>query len=305
MHGGGRFDRPQRVDDTVLAELARFVPFAPRHQPHNIAGIEALSRAAPDLPQVACFDTAFHAALPAERARLPVPARFDAAGVRRYGFHGLSYQSIVDRFPTVVGEALPARTVVAHLGAGASLCGLAEGRSVYTTMGFSPLDGMVMATRPGRLDPGVLLHLMRAEGLDLEALERMLYDESGLAGLSGAGGDMKALLAAEADDRDAALAVAQYVDRLAQEVAAAAAALGGIDALVFTGGVGENAAPIRARALERLGWLGFRLDAAANTDGAVRLTVDGTRPAAFRVPTDEQETIARACRAVLESAGRV
>jgi acetate kinase len=300
VHGGGRYDRPVRVTPALIADLRGFIPFAPRHQPHNIAGIEALAAIRPDLPQIACFDTAFHAHMPPVRQRLPIPRALHEKGVRRYGFHGLSYQSIVARFERIVGAPLPARSVIAHLGAGASLAGVLEGRGVYTSMGFSPLDGLVMASRPGRLDPGVLLHLMRMEAIDAAALERLLYDACGLVGVSGLTGDMKTLMAS--GEPAAGEAIALYIDRLAQEIGAAAAALDGIDALIFTGGVGENAAPIRARTLDRLGWLGFRLDTEANGNGGPRLTMAGTEPAAYRVPTDEERVIAEACRTALDSA---
>lgn len=297
VHGGGVYDRPARVDAALIEACKRFIPFAPRHQPHNVAGIEALAAAAPGLPQVACFDTAFHATLPPERARLPIPRALHDKGVRRYGFHGLSFQSILARFEPLVGAPPPRRLVIAHLGAGASLCGVIDGESRYSSMGFSPLDGAMMASRPGRLDPGVILHLMREEGMGADALESLLYDRCGLYGASGLTGDMKALLA---DGSPAAReALALYIDRLAQEVAAAAAALDGIDALVFTGGVGENAAPIRAAALERLAWLGFALDPAGNGRGGPLLTSSRSERAAYRVPTDEQSVIARACREAL------
>ncbi|MBP5856779.1 acetate/propionate family kinase [Marivibrio halodurans] len=297
VHGGGVFAAPERVNDALLERLRAFIPLAPRHQPHNIAGIEAMATLAPELPQVGCFDTAFHAAMPEVRTRLPVPDRFHRAGLRRYGFHGLSYQSIVDRFERMTGTGLPERLVVAHLGAGASLAGVRAGRGVYTTMGFSPLDGLMMATRPGRLDPGALLHLMREEGLDAARLERLLYDECGLLGVSDESADMKSLM--ESGTAGARVALDLYLDRLVQEIASAAAALDGIDALVFTGGVGENAVGLRAEALERLAWMGFRLDPAANAGHGPCITRDGGGPAAYRVPTDEQWVIAEACRTVL------
>lgn len=293
VHGGGVHAAPARVDADLIARLRGYIPFAPRHQPHAIAGIEALADIAPDLPQAACFDTGFHAGLPAERARLPLPRRFHEAGLRRYGFHGLSYQSIIGRFADLTGAALPARAVIAHLGAGASLAGVRDGRGVHTTMGFSPLDGLMMASRPGRLDPGVVLHLMRVEGLDADGLERLLYDECGLLGVSGFSGDMKTLM--ESDAPEAVEALTLYTDRLVQEIAAATAALDGIDALIFTGGVGENAVGLRADVLDRLAWLGFRCDRTANAAGGPLLSEAGTTPAAYRVPTDEQRVIAEAC----------
>jgi acetate kinase len=295
VHGGSRFVAPLRLDPAVIAELQTLIPLAPLHQPHNLAAISALAARAPHLPQVACFDTAFHATQPEEARRLPLPAEYDARGIRRYGFHGLSYESILDRLRAAAG-GLPRRLVVAHLGHGASLCAIRDGRSIATTMGFSTLDGLIMGTRPGGLDPGVLLHLLR-EGASPAEIEDLLYHRSGLLGLSGISAEMKTLL--EDPAPEAAAAVRQYCYRISRELGSLAAALGGLDALVFTGGVGENAAPIRAAVCRAGAWLGIKLDEAANEAGADRLSTAGSAVAAWRLATDEQGVIARRTAAEL------
>jgi acetate kinase len=267
VHGGTRFTAPVRIDATTIAALRDLIPLAPLHQPHNVAAIEAVAAALPNVPQVACFDTAFHATLPEVAARFALPEKYWEKGIRRYGFHGLSYEAILHR----LGDDVPSRLIIAHLGNGASLAAVKDGKCIATTMGFSTLDGLVMGTRAGLMDPGVLLHLMRSEGLDYAALEKLLYHESGLLGLSGRTADMKALL--EADDQSSKLAVEIYCTRIAREIGSLAAALEGLDALVFTGGVGENAAPIRARVTDAIKWLGI-----------VDVRV---------IPTDEELTIAR------------
>jgi acetate kinase len=267
VHGGTRFTAPVRLDPAAIGALRDLVPLAPLHQPHNVAAIEAVAAALPGIPQVACFDTAFHATQPEVAARLALPERYWQAGIRRYGFHGLSYEAILHR----LGDEIPPRTIIAHLGNGASLAAVKHGKCIATTMGFSTLDGLVMGTRGGLMDPGVLLHLMRNDGVDLARLEKLLYHQSGLLGLSGKTADMKTLL--ESEDRQSKLAVEIYCYRIAREIGSLAAALQGLDALVFTGGVGENAAPVRAQVAEQLQWL-----------GAIDIRV---------VPTDEELTIAR------------
>ncbi len=290
VHGGERFAAPVVVDAGALAEIRRLVPLAPRHQPHAIAAIEALAAAKPGLVQVACFDTAFHRTQPELAQRFALPEALHAAGVRRYGFHGLSCESIAAQLPAHLGAAARGRVVVAHLGSGASATALREGRSVASSMGLTPLDGLVMATRPGALDPGVLLYLMREHGYDEARLSRLLYDESGLLGVSGLSRDMRVLLASDAPA--ARLAVALFIERLVREIGSLAAALGGLDALVFTGGIGENAAEVRALVCTRLAWLGVTLDSPANARHGPRLTTETSRVSAWRLATDEESVIA-------------
>jgi acetate kinase len=289
VHGGGRFERPVVVTPEVLGELAALEPLAPLHQPQNLAGIRAAAAALPEAMQVACFDTAFHHTCPPVATRLAIPREWHDRGVRRYGFHGLSYESVVARLPEVAG-GIPERAVIAHLGAGASLCGVQRGRSIATTMGFTPLDGLVMATRSGSIDPGAVLHLVLRAGLSAAAVETMLTRESGLLGVSEISGDMRALLAS--DDPRAAEAVELFCERAARETASLAAALGGLDALVFTAGIGAHAPAIRARIAAKLGWLGLELDAAANAAHGPRISRPASRVAAWVIPTDEEGVIA-------------
>ena len=298
VHGGTRFSTPVRVDGTILKELATLIPLAPLHQPHNVAPIEALQTLLPSLPQVACFDTAFHATQPEIATRFPLPEKFWQAGLRRYGFHGLSYEAILHALPAVAG-GIPSRLVIAHLGNGASMAAVRDGKCVATTMGFSTLDGLVMGTRPGAIDPGALLHLLR-DGMGREELERLLYHESGVKGVSGLTADMKTLL--ESADPKAKLAIDLYCYRIARELGSLAAALGGLDALVFTGGVGENAAAIRARVCADAAWLGLQLDDEANRRGGPRISTAGSPVAAWIVPTDEELTIARHTQRLLTRA---
>ena len=291
VHGGTRLTRPRMIDVETLDAIEALSPLAPLHQPHNASAIRALGRRRPALPQVACFDTSFHATQPLEERRLPIPRVFADRGLWRYGFHGLSYESIVASMPAVSRRPLPARLVVAHLGNGASLCAMFHGRSIATTMGFSTLDGVPMGTRPGALDPGVLLHLLDAEAMSVAALRELLYRQSGLLGVSGISADMRTLLAS--DDPRAAEAIAWFCYRVAREIASLAGALGGLDAIVFTGGIGERAAPIRARILDRSGWLGVTLDPRANDGHGPRITALGSRVGAWVIPTDEESVIAR------------
>ena len=291
VHGGTEFAAPVRVDAPVLAALERLVPLAPLHQPHNLAPIRRLLVRRPELPQVACFDTAFHRTLAPEEQLFALPPAYAERGIRRYGFHGLSYEAISAALPRVDPRAAAGRTVVLHLGNGASLCALRAGRSAATTRGFSTLDGLVMGTRCGALDPGVLLHLLVREGMVARALERLLYDESGLLGVSGVSGDMRALLAS-ADPR-ARLALDLFVHRIARELGALAAVLGGLDALVFTAGIGEHAAPIRARVCEGARWLGVALDPDANASHGPRISAAASAASAWVIPTDEEGVIAR------------
>ena len=295
VHGGARFAAPVRVDDTSLAALADLIPLAPLHQPHNVAPIRALRRLLPELPQVACFDTAFHMTQPEVAVRFPLPEEYWQKGLRRYGFHGLSYEAILHALPGIAG-GVPPRLVIAHLGNGASMAAIRDGKCVATTMGFSTLDGLMMGTRPGSIDPGLLLHLLR-DGMSRDKLERLLYHESGLLGVSGQTADMKTLL--ESADPKAKLAIDLYCHRIVRELGSLAAALDGLDALVFTGGVGENAAPIRARVCASADWLGLAFDAAANDRHSPAISSTQSKVAAWVVPTDEELTIARHARALL------
>jgi acetate kinase len=297
VHGGSIYDAPVRIDKAVLEQLDRLVPLAPLHQPHQLAAIRAVAEVAPELPQIACFDTAFHRSQPALAQAVALPRELAAAGVRRYGFHGLSYEAIALALPALAPEVAEKRVVVAHLGNGASLCAMRGRRSVATTMGFSTLDGLVMGTRPGTLDPGVLLYLMDERGMDARQLEDLLYHRSGLLGISGLSSDMRELLASA--DAEAREAVDLFVYRIARELGSLAAALGGIDALVFTGGIGENAAPIRARVCADAGWLGVQIDEAANRAGAPRISAPGSAASAWVVRTDENRMIARHVRTLL------
>lgn len=297
VHGGARYSAPVRIDAQVLAELEKFVPLAPLHQPHNLAPIRALMASQPGLPQVACFDTAFHRTQPIEAELFALPKRYYDDGVLRYGFHGLSYEYIATQLPRIAPEIGAGRVVVAHLGSGVSMCALAGGKSVGTTMGFTALDGCPMGTRCGELDPGVVIYLGRERGMSLDDIEALLYKKSGLLGISGVSNDMRDLLASAAPD--ARLAVNFFIYRIACELGSLAAALGGIDGLVFTAGVGENSALIRARICERAAWLGIDLDTGANASGGPRISRDGSRVSAWVVPTNEELMIARHTRDVL------
>ncbi len=290
VHGGGVYAASTRITDEILDELAGFARLAPHHQPHSIAAIEALRELAPELPQIACFDTAFHATIPEVATVLPLPRVLRETGLRRYGFHGLSYANVVRRLPAVSGAGLPARVLACHLGNGASLCAIRDGTSVATTMGFSTLDGLVMATRSGAIDPGVLLHLMSAEGMSASALERLLYDQSGLLALSGVSADMRQLLADTS--ADAAFAVEVYCTAIARHAGAMISAMQGLDAVVFTGGIGENAAPIREKVMRTLAWTGLAVDRQANDRGEARLSAPGSPVAAYIIAADEEGVIA-------------
>jgi len=298
VHGGLDFSAPVRVSATVLDALERLIPLAPLHQPHNLAAIRAVAARAPGLAQVACFDTAFHAAQPPLAQAFALPRRLTETGLRRYGFHGLSYEYIARMLPAIDRGAAAGRTVVAHLGNGASMCALAAGKSVASTMGFTALDGLPMGTRCGAIDPGVLLHLLDHHGMDARGLERLLYHESGLLGVSGVSSDMRALLASS--EAHAAEAVDLFIYRIVRELGSLAAALGGLDALVFTAGIGENTPSIRARVCAAAAWLGIELDEAANADGRTCISRRGSRASVWVLPTDEELMIALHTSAVLE-----
>jgi len=290
VHGGQHYSAPVLIDAKVLAELETLVPLAPLHQPHNLATIRVLMETMPSLPQVACFDTAYHRTQPDVAQRFAIPRRFAEEGVRHYGFHGLSYEYIASVLPTLEPTLADARIIVAHLGSGASLCAIHNGRSIATTMGFSPLDGLVMGTRCGNIDPGVLLYLMDRHNMDARALEQLLYHQSGLLGVSGISNDMRTLLAS--DDPHALEAIELFVYRAGREIGSLAAALGGLDALVFTGGIGEHSAMIRAKVCRQAAWLGLELDDSANTTGVSRISTLSSKVSAWVVATDENRMIA-------------
>ena len=291
VHGGLQYDRPVRVDEAVLANLQALVPLAPLHQPQALAVLRAVQRHWPDVPQVACFDTAFHRGRPEVAQMFALPWDLYESGVRRYGFHGLSYEYIADTLPVAAPEIAEERVVVAHLGNGASLCAMHARRSVETTMSFSALDGLPMGTRVGDLDPAVVLYLITARAMTVGEIETLLYRRSGLLGLSGVSSDVRELLAS--DHPRARFALEYFAYRIACETGALASALGGLDGLVFTAGIGEHAAPVRAAVCERLAWLGVDLDRAANTRHAARISTPKSRVSVHVIPTDEEIIIAR------------
>jgi acetate kinase len=300
VHGGVRFTEPVLIDARALAELERLTPLAPLHQPHNLKPIHIVAERYPAMPQVACFDTAFHATQPEVARAFALPDSITQRGVRRYGFHGLSYEYISARLSEIAPRAAAGRTVVAHLGNGASLCALSSGRSVASTMGFTALDGLVMGTRCGSLDPGVVLYLLDELGMNARDIEDLLYRQSGLAGVSGLSSDMRKLLAS--DDPRARFAVALYVYRVGRELGSMIAALQGIDALVFTAGVGERSAPIRQRIAEQAGWCGIAIDPAANDAGGPSIGAASSKVEVWIVPTDEERMIARHTRNLIAAA---
>ncbi len=291
VHGGLAYSRPVRVDAQVLSDLEQFIPLAPLHQPHNLTPIRLMLERRPDLLQVACFDTAFHRAQPEVAQMFALPKELHDAGVRRYGFHGLSYEYNASVLPRLDPKAAKGRSVILHLGNGASMCALSEGRSVASTMGFTAVDGLPMGTRCGNLDPGVILYLMDQRGMDARAIEGLIYNQSGLLGVSGISSDMRELLAS--GEPRAGLAVDLYVYRIARELGSLAAALGGLDALVFTGGIGENSAVIRQRICRDAAWLGVVLDEQANQTGGPRISTAVSPTAAWVIPTNEELMIAR------------
>jgi acetate kinase len=298
VHGGAEHAAPVRVDAAMVAQLERLVPLAPLHQPHNLAPIRALLERSPALPQVACFDTAMHRSNPAVAQMFALPMALTEAGVRRYGFHGLSYEYIASVLPQFDLRAAHGRTVVLHLGNGASMCALQSGRSVASTMGFTAVDGLPMGTRSGALDPGVILYLMDERGMDARAVEKLIYQQSGLLGVSGGvSSDMRELL--ESDAPGAKLAVELFVYRIGRELGSLAAALGGLDAVVFTAGIGERAAPIRSRVCRQAAWLGIELDPQANAAHGPRISSASSRIPAWVIPTNEELMIARHTRELL------
>lgn len=296
VHGGDRYRGPALLTEPVLRELDSFSAFAPLHQPHNLKAVRTLMQLRPDLPQVGCFDTAFHQGMTAVVRRYGLPRALEARGLHKYGFHGLSYDYVAGRLREIAPDRASGRIVIAHLGSGASLCALKDGRSIDTSMGFSALDGLVMAKRCGALDPGLLLYLVR-DGLDAAALEGLLYNRSGLLGVSGISGDMRTLLAST--EPAAQDAVELFVFRAAREIAALCATLQGLDGIVFTAGIGENAPEIRHRIADRLAWLGLRLDTAANAAGRGLISTPDSPVSAWVIPTDEEQVIARQTSSLL------
>lgn len=292
VHGGTEYDAPKEVDDAVLAELERLSPFAPLHQPHNLAGIRAAHRAFPQARQIACFDTAFHRGQPFENDAFALPITYFEKGVRRYGFHGLSYDYIAGHLAAQHPTLHAGRVVVAHLGNGASMCGLREGCSIASTMGFSALDGLPMGTRTGRLDPGVLLYLMEQEKMGASEISDLLYKRSGLLGLSGLSNDMRTLEAAGTDAAERAIRL--FTGRIRHELGGLAADLGGLDAIVFTGGIGENSRRVRAEVSEGLAWWGVSFDAAANAANDTVISGPDSAVQVLVIPTNEELVIARA-----------
>jgi len=296
VHGGLRFAEPVLIDAGVLAALEGLVPLAPLHQPHGLAAVRAIAAAQPGLVQVACFDTAFHSTMPAVATRIAIPAAAGGAVLRRYGFHGLSYEYVAGRLRVLAPGLAAGRVIVAHLGSGASLCAMLDGRSVETTMGFSALDGLVMATRPGGLDPGVVLYLQQSCGMTAGQVESLLYRESGLLGVSGISGDIRELIASGAPG--AREAIELFIYRLAGEIARLTAALGGLDGLVFTGGIGEHNADIRAATCGRLGWLNLYIDGSANRNGSDIISAADSAIEVHMIATDEEAVIARHVRTI-------
>jgi acetate kinase len=300
VHGGLRFDRPVLVDEAVLAELRTLIPLAPLHQPHNLAGIEAAQEAWPHVRQVACFDTAFHRAHPFVNDVFALPRNLYEEGVRRYGFHGISYEYITRRLREIAPLHAAGRVVVAHLGNGASMCAIRDGQSVASSMGFTALDGLPMGTRCGQLDPGVVLYLLQEKGMSADAIADLLYRQSGLKGLSGVSHDMRELEAS--DVPEAVQAIEYFVFRIRRELGGLAAVLEGLDALVFCGGIGENAWRVRERVLEGMEWIGIELDRAANRASAQVISSQRSRVRVFVIPTDEEAMIARHTLELLASA---
>jgi acetate kinase len=301
VHGGPDFVDPVEITDARIAALEALTPLAPLHQPRCLSPIRAIRAIRPGLAQIACFDTAFHHGLAPTVRRVAIPRRFEDEGIRRYGFHGLSFEYIAGRLAAISPELSARRTVVAHLGNGASLCAMRDGKSLDTTMGLTPLDGLVMGTRCGQIDPGVLLYLLQEKRIAAAELQHLLYNESGLLGVSALSADMRTLLASS--DPAAAEAIDLFIFRAAQQVAAMAGTLGGLQCLVFTGGIGEHSAPIRQRICERLDWLGVRIDSAANDRAAERISDAQGAVDVFVIATSEEMTIARHCAAMLAERG--
>ena len=297
IHGGSDLTKPLRINRELVAKFEEFIPLAPLHQPHSLAPIRFLLENAPDLPQVACFDTSFHRTIPQVSQLFALPLEYYETGVRRWGFHGLSYEFIASVLPDYDNKASHGRTVVLHLGNGASMCAMNNSRSVACSMGFCAVDGLMMGTRSGSLDPGVILYLITQRGMSAGEVERLIYTKSGLLGVSGITSDMRALLSS--DDLRAKLAIDLYVYRIQKELGSLAAALKGLDALVFTGGIGENAETLRTRVCRDAGWVGVELDDEANVEHGPRISTPNSHVAVWVVPTNEELMIARHTQSVL------
>ncbi len=291
VHGGTNYFKPILVTNTVIADLKKLIPLAPLHQPYNLAAIEAVAKRMPDVPQIACFDTAFHRTHEEVADLVPLPLEIRQQGVQRYGFHGLSYEYISSILPTVAPQIANGKIIVAHLGSGASLCAMKNGKGVDSTLGFTALDGLCMGTRPGALDPGVVLYLFQILGLTAKEVENLLYKKSGLLGISGISNDMRILL--ESNEPGARLSIDYFIYRIAKEIGALTAVLGGLDALVFTAGVGENSSLIRQKICKACEWLGVQLDQAANDKKELCITTKQSKISAWVVPTDEELMIAK------------
>ena len=291
VHGGPNHSSPVVVTPAILDELRKLEPLAPLHQPYNLGAIDAVAQRLPGVPQVACFDTSFHRGQPAVAELVPLPAELRKGGLQRYGFHGLSYEYIASVLPDIAPAIASGRVIIAHLGSGASLCALRDRRSVDSSLGFTALDGLCMGTRPGALDPGVVLYLFQGLGMSAQEVETVLYKRSGLLGISGISNDMRDLLASDA--ASARLAIDYFVYRAAREIGALAAVLGGLDAIVFTAGIGEHSAEVRQRICEASAWLGLQLDRAANDAHATCISAPGSKVSAWMIPTNEELMIAR------------
>ncbi len=301
VHGGTHYSGPQQLDEAVLAELDKLIPLAPLHLRHNLAPVRAVAELAPHVPQVGCFDTAFHAAQPPLAQAFALPPSITDLGIRRYGFHGLSYEYIASQLPEAAPHLAQAKVVAAHLGNGASMCAMAAGRSMASTMGFTAVDGLPMGTRCGALDPGVVLYLMDELGMDVAAVQKLMYSQSGLLGVSGISADMRTL--EQSDDPRARLAIDLFVYRIGRELGSLVASLGGLDALVFSGGIGENSALVRAAVCREAAWLGVALDDAANAapgDGMARISTADSKVDVWVVPANEELMIARHTLALLQ-----
>lgn len=298
VHGGLAYSQPVLIDGAVMDTLKALIPLAPLHQPHQIAAIKAIKKAMPQVPQVACFDTAFHRGQPSLAQQFALPRALTGKGIRRYGFHGLSYEYIMSVLPRYAPECAAGKVVVAHLGNGASMCAIDKGRSIATTMGLTALDGLPMGTRAGTLDPGVILYLLQHEHMDAAEIEQLLYQRSGLLGVSGLSSNMRTLLASDAPAAKEAIDL--FVYRIGRELGSLAAALGGLDVLVFTGGIGEHAAPIRARVCSDAHWLGIALDEGANANGSPCISQPDSKVSAWVIPTDENMMIVRHTRDLLD-----
>ena len=298
VHGGPNFVKSTKLDSTSIAELKKLIPLAPLHQPHNLAAVESLRELLPELPQIGCFDTAFHATIPDVARNFALPKALTEKGIKRYGFHGISYNYIAEAFAARDPWRARGRVIIAHLGNGASLCGMINGQSVATTMGFSALDGLMMGTRTGSIDPAVIFYLMREEKMTPDAVEKLLYNQSGLLGVSGLSNDMRTLRKAALNHPDARMALSMFTYRVIREIGSMVAALNGLDALIFTAGIGENDSVLRADVIQGLSHLGLTLDESANNKREHQISAS-SHPAAFVIPTNEEALIARATMSLL------